>query len=292
MFAGGVAYWWAIAVYLAFVLLFLDRFILGMHVHLHRNWFHNRALNKAMPNVLGVFFGQSLFTYWAHHLAMHHPEDNEGSDLSTTQPFRRDSAWQLTRYLASFVTVGIPQLVLYFFKKGRPEIGRLVILGELATWTLVAALAVISWQAAIVVFVLPIVAARFLMMLGNWGQHAFVQPGGDGVHTLGTTLLNTSHNQRCFNNGYHALHHARQAMHWSAMPAAFEELHGEYSAAGSVVFDGVPNFQTVSLALVFGRYAYLERHLVRFRGDERSIADRIEWLRERTAPHPAPPALA
>ena len=43
-----------------------------------------------------------------------------------------------------------------------------------------AALALLNWRAALVVFVIPFVASRAAMMSGNWAQHAFIDPGDPG----------------------------------------------------------------------------------------------------------------
>ncbi len=283
---------WTIAAYLLLFLRFVDAFILAMHVQLHRPWFHNKTLNKVVPNFVGFFFGQTVWSYWAHHLAMHHPEDNEHEDLSSTLPFNRDSGAHLGLYLGTFMFVGMPLLITYFVRRKRYDIARRIVGGALLSWAIIGALAYLDWQATLVVFVVPIAAARFLMMLGNWGQHAFIKPGGDDAHTLGTTLLNTHHNRRCFNNGYHALHHARQAMHWAELPDYYGARLDEYLRNGAMVFDGVPSFQAVTLALVMGRYGWLEARLLRAPGDTRSSVERIEMLRALTRAIPAPVEVA
>ena len=284
LFIPGVKSSWSVGLYLMLVFSTMASFILGMHAHYHRLWFKSRFLNKLMPSYIGFFYGMSFGTYWAHHLAMHHPEDNGDADLSSTQPYQRDHAGHLGLYLLIYLIIGIPQLIVYFFKKGRPEIAWKVILGEAATWAILGSLALYDWQATLLVFIVPLCVARFMMMLGNWGQHAFVRPQGDNKYTSGTTLLRTGHNRRCFNNGYHALHHARQALHWSLMPAEFEKERAEYAKAGAAVFEGVPTFQVITMALILRRYAWLETRLVRFEGDERSAAERITWMRGRTRP--------
>lgn len=291
LYVPGWRTWWSLALYYVLVLGNIDRFILGMHVHLHRPWFKNRMLNKVWSNALGLFYGQTIWTYWSHHLAMHHPEDNGMEDLSSTQPYQRDSGWGLLRYMTIFVIIGIPQLILYFYAKGRKTLGRNVIIGEVSSWMILGVFAYFDWRTTFFVFVIPIMAARFLMMLGNWGQHSFVDLEGDEKYVLGTTLLETRHNRRCFNNGYHAMHHAHQAKHWSELPDSFEELRAEYGAADAPVFSGVPTFQAITLALVFGRYKWLEERLVTFEGDTRTSEERIAMLKHRVRAIPRTPAV-
>ena len=107
LFVPGVRSVWTVGAYYLLIFGMMDSYILGMHMHYHRNWFKNKKVNGIMPNFVGFFFGQTLLTYWAHHLAMHHPEDNDMTDLSTTQPFQRDSLAHLLFYQLSFVTIGI-----------------------------------------------------------------------------------------------------------------------------------------------------------------------------------------
>src|SRR5690606_31042219 len=130
---------------------------------------------------------------------------------------------------------------------------------------------------------------RTAMMAGNWGQHAFCKEAGESTHTIGTTLLDTKHNRECFNNGYHALHHARQAMHWSELPREYERLEATYAVEEAMVFRGVKTFQVITFALVTGRYAWLEQRLVRYPGDERSAAERIAWMRDKVRAFPRQP---
>lgn len=267
--------------------LFLDRFVLMMHVGVHRPWFHKRHrwLNLYVPNVLGLWFGQTIATYFAHHVAMHHAQDNDPGDLSSTRAYRRDSALDLARYLGRFLLIGVPALAAYFFRKGRPRIARRVIAGELATWCLIACLAWLNWRATLVVFVVPIFFTRTMMMLGNWAQHAFIDPDDpQSPFGLSTNIVASRHNLRCFNNGYHIVHHARPALHWSELPREFVEHRAAYVEHGAVVFEGVASFQLLALALIFRRYAWLESHLLREPRDTRSAEERMDFLRARTQP--------
>ena len=280
---------WTIGAYLLLFARLLPSFILGMHVSYHRPWFRSKALNRAMPAFVGFFFGQTIGSYWAHHLAMHHPEDNAGEDLSSTRPFQRDNGWHLLIYMATFLVLGMPQLLVYFIKKGRTEIARRLFLQTAASWAIIGVLAYFDWAATLAVFVVPIVVARSGMMAGNWGQHAFCKEQGETTNTIGTTLLDTKHNRECFNNGYHALHHARQAMHWAELPAKYEELRPTYAAEEAMVFRGVGTFQAITFALILGRYEWLEQRLERFEGDERTPEERIAWMRDKVRPFPRVP---
>ena len=54
-----------------------------------------------------------------------------------------------------------------------------------------------NWRAALVAFVVPWFTIRFLMMVGNWGQHAFIdarRPGDSYVNAI--TCINSGYNAR------------------------------------------------------------------------------------------------
>jgi hypothetical protein len=106
----GVFRWWLGLVYLTFIpVFFLDRFILMLHNTSHRPLFKKpwAWMNNYIPWVLGPFFGQTPETYFAHHIGMHHPENNLEADLSTTMPFTSSAttsaSWR-SGYLSSPAT--------------------------------------------------------------------------------------------------------------------------------------------------------------------------------------------
>jgi fatty acid desaturase len=135
------------------------------------------------------------------------------------------------------------------------------------------------------VLVIPVVAVRALMMAGNWGQHAFVDPSDPGnAYRNSITCINTRYNRRCFNDGYHILHHIRPRTHFSEYPEEFERNRAEYGRHDAIVFDGVDFFQ-VWLYLVLGKHHWLARRMVRLPGAaNRTDAEAVAFMRTRLAP--------
>ena len=105
LFWPGCFRWWLGPLYF-FVCgyIFMDRFILMLHCTSHRSLFKReyRRLNAYIPWVLGPFFGETPETYYAHHIGMHHPENNLEEDLSSTMRFQRDSFFDFLRYHLRF----------------------------------------------------------------------------------------------------------------------------------------------------------------------------------------------
>lgn len=281
-------FWYAAALYGAvWALGYVDRFTLMLHCTSHRVLFDKRVgwLNYLIPWVLCPFFGQSPETYFSHHLGMHHPENNLAGDLSSTMRYRRDSLLHWLHYYLSFAFLGLVRLVRYHSRRGNKKLARRTLVGELSFMTLVALLCWIDWRATLVVWIVPFVAVRVLMMQGNWAQHAFVDAADPAnPYRNSITCINTRYDRRCFNDGYHIYHHVRARHHWSDYPAEFERNRAVYGAQDAVVFDGI-DFFAVWLLLMGGDYEKLARHFVRLPGaPERSEAQVVDLLRSRVRP--------
>ena len=287
LYVPGVFRWWLAVAYLAVNFLgFLDRYILMLHNTSHRvlykpQW---RWLNHYIPWVLGPFFGETPETYFAHHVGMHHPENNLEADLSTTMPFQRDSVIDFLSYYGRFMALGLFDLSRYLDRKKRTKLRLRMMLGEVSFVVLAVALAWLNWRATLVVFVLPVFAVRFLMMAGNWGQHAFVDASApESAYKNSITCLADRYNRRCFNDGYHIGHHIKATRHWTEMPGDFESNRELYAREGAIVFKGIDFFIVWALLMVRS-YRQLARHYVSLDGQPRSEEEIAALLRARTAP--------
>jgi fatty acid desaturase len=285
LFFAGHWFWWLAPLYLLVVFAgVIDRFTLMLHCTSHRQLFRGSrpVLNALIPWVLGPFMGQTPGTYFAHHVGMHHVEENGPNDLSSTERFQRDRIGEWLLYWGRFMSVGLFDLAAYLRRNGRRRLFRRVIVGEAVFWGTVAALAVVNFRATFVVFLLPLLVMRTLMMAGNWAQHAFIRPDRP-QHPLGSSLtcVGTRYNRRCFNDGYHAVHHAAPRCHWTEHPEAFEAQMEQYGKSDAVVLAGVDFFQ-VWLLLMTGRWDRLARAFVRLPGaPERTHEEVIAFLQGR-----------
>ena len=284
-------YFWPLAIlYLVvWAVWVLDRFILMLHCTSHRPLFSSRArwLNRLIPWVIGPFFGQTPESYFVHHMGMHHREGNLPVDTSSTLHHQRDeiSSWLL--YVGRFLFRGPFDLFCYHRNRHNTKLLRRLLVGEFVFWSLTAGLLWLNWRATLVVFLLPVLAVRILMMIGNWGQHAFVcQEQPDNPYRNSITCINTRYNRRCFNDGYHIHHHVHARCHWSELPAEFENNKDEYGRQDAIIFDGIDFFQVWAL-LMLGRWQSLARSMVQLPGaPERSEAETIQFLKSRVVRFP------
>jgi hypothetical protein len=265
----------------------LDRFTLMLHCTSHRPLFRARykAFNRIIPWFLGPFYGHTPNTYFAHHLGMHHREENLKDDLSTTMPFRRDRFDHWLRYYLRFMLVGIFELAYYFYKRKNSKLLTRTLVGEFGYWALVAGLAWLDPARTLVVFVAPVILIRTLMMAGNWGQHAFVDANHPGdPYRSSITCINTRYNRRCFNDGYHILHHVKASCHWTEHPIEFERNLAEYAKRDAIVFEGIDFFQ-VWVFLMLRRWNALAARFVQLPGaPARSREEVIALLQSRMTP--------
>ncbi len=292
----GVFRWWLGLVYLTLIpVFFLDRFILMLHNTSHRPLFKKpwAWMNNYIPWVLGPFFGQTPETYFAHHIGMHHPENNLEADLSSTMPYRRDNALDFLVYFFRFMALGLPELSNYLSLRERRKIRVRMLFGEIGYLLVVAALLYVNWRATIVVLIFPLFAVRFLMMAGNWGQHAFIDANSPEIaYRNSIVVLDQRYNTRCFNDGFHIGHHIKATRHWTEMPADFEANRSTYAREGAIVFKDVGYFG-VWWRLMTHQYKALARHFVTLEGERPSDEAIIALLRERARRiPPRPQALA
>jgi len=291
----GVFRWWLGLVYLTFIpVFFLDRFILMLHNTSHRPLFKKpwAWMNNYIPWVLGPFFGQTPETYFAHHVGMHHAENNLRDDLSSTMPFRRDNAFDFLRYFFHFMALGLPEIYTYLTVHDRRKIRGRMLVGEIAWMTAVVALLFLNWRATVVVLIFPVCIVRFLMMAGNWGQHSFIDPSSPEIsYRNSIVVLDKRYNTRCFNDGYHIGHHIKATRHWTEMPGDFEANRKAYATERAIVFRDIGYFG-VWWHLMLQNYRKLARHYVVHEGQSQSEEEIIALLRSRAARIPfddAPP---
>jgi len=288
IFVPGIEGWlWGgiVAIYLGLSnFYFKGPFGLMLHCTCHRILFKKKYgfLNKYIPWVIGPLFGQTPESYFTHHLGMHHPENNLPDDESSTMFYQRDSWLSFLHYLGDFFVLGIPRLFLYFVRTKKKKLLVRSVRGELLYIALCAGLLFVNWQATLVVFVLPVIVSRIVMMLGNWSQHAFIAAESpDNCYTNSITCINTRYNHKCWNDGYHISHHLKPAMHWTEHPRSFQQNIDQYTANDAIVFDGI-HFLHVFMYLMTRRYDLLARNFVNLGNRYASDADVIQLLKSRT----------
>ena len=264
--------------------IFMPPVVLMTHSTSHRKFFKQkyRYLNYYLIWIIGPFYGLSANTFFAHHIGMHHIENNLPNDLNCTIPYQRDSIIDFGIYFFKFIFFIIVDLPRYFMKNNRSYFAKKVLFGEFSFILLCLALIFINWQSDLFVFIIPYILVRFFMMAGNWGEHAFIDSHNVGnLYRNSVTNINCLHNRRCFNNGYHIGHHLRPGMHWTELPQDFLNNINCYIDEKPVIFEGLDSV-LVWFHLMIKNYRYLASRFVDVGNRYLDQEEVIAFLKERT----------
>lgn len=261
-------------------------FNLMLHNTSHRKFFKQEYdwANHIIPWVIGPFLGQSPETYFGHHIGMHHAENNMEEDLSSTLHYQRDSFGDFMKYFTLFLFSGFVGLVQYHKQKKKKRFLKMILRGEISFAIITLVLLLFNWKATLVVFVAPLVINRFLMMAGNWGQHAFIDLSDpENNYKNSITCINARYNKICFNDGYHIGHHLKPNMHWTDMPVDFQQNIQKYADNRAVIFEGIDYF-FIWFLLMTKQYNYLASRFVdvgqHFKNREEIVAFIISRLQK------------
>jgi hypothetical protein len=120
-------------------------------------------------------------------------------------------------------------------------------------------------------------------MVGNWANHAFIDPNEpNNIYKNSINIIESFHNRRNFNDGYHIEHHFKPSMHWADLPAEFEVNVDNYVKNDAIVFKKI-NYIVIWYWLMTKNYKKLAHNFVQLAGaDKRSNDEIIALLKSRT----------
>lgn len=152
-------------------------FTLLMHNHIHNNGVLAKQyafFDWTFPYILEPLMGHTWDSYYYHHVKHHHSEGNGPDDLSSTVRYQRDSFLHFLHYVGRFLALVWIELPLYFVRKNRIGLAVKNLISELSSYAFIVMMARYHFRAALFTLVLPLIQMRIGMMVGNWGQHAFI----------------------------------------------------------------------------------------------------------------------
>ncbi|KAF1989391.1 fatty acid desaturase [Aulographum hederae CBS 113979] len=269
---------------------YIGTYTLMMHQHIHGNGILSQThpfwsrFDKFFPFILDPLHGHTWNTYYFHHVKHHHVEGNGPHDLSSTIRYQRDDPLHFAHYVGRFFLLIWIDLPLYFLRKRQPLMALKCAASEFSSYTFLYLLfRFASPLATTFALLLPLGAMRVGLMVGNWGQHAFVDevsPASDFRSSI--TLLDVASNRFCFNDGYHTSHHLNPRRHWREHPPAFLSQKEKYASEQALVFRNI-DYIMITVRVLRKDYAYLAKCLVPM-GEQvgMSMREREELIRRKT----------
>ena len=281
-------YWWLAFIPYAYVAqsYFKGRFGLMFACMCHRPMFKKGYmwLHKYTTWIVAPFFGNTPETYFAHHIIMHHVENNQEDDASSTLKYRRDSPTDFIKYLFRFLLLGIVDTFMYLFNRKKKKVYTRFTIGEFSFVVFCVAMCFVNFKATLMIFIIPVIYARFIMMMGNWTQHCFVDQRDPEGHFSSTfNCINNVYNQNCWNDGYHAIHHYNPGLHYTEIPGVFMKNIENFKKNKTFIFDGI-HYLHIFFWLMNKRYDKLAANLVNIDNTFSSQQEAEALLRERVMP--------
>ncbi|KAF2877192.1 fatty acid desaturas-like protein [Massariosphaeria phaeospora] len=279
--------WWHGVLHFALQVYSMGTYTLMMHQHIHmRGILAKRfaAFDHAFPFLTDPLFGHTWNSYYFHHVKHHHVEGNGPNDLSSTVRYQRDSAWHFLQYVGRFYFFVWLDLPLYFLRTKKLGLALKVLASEVGSYVGVYLLFTrVNAGATVFTLLLPLLVMRLALMVGNWGQHAFVdeeEPNSDFRSSI--TLIDVASNRFCYNDGYHTSHHLNPLRHWRDHPVAFLAQKQQYADEHALVFYNI-DYLMITFSLLRKDYAHLARCLVPVGAQAKlSLEERAELLRRKT----------
>lgn len=157
---------------------YVGTYTLMRHQHIHMRGILSKKyawLDLFFPYITDPLMGHTWNSYYYHHVKHHHVEGNGPDDLSSTLRYQRDSVLHFLHYVGRFFFLVWLDLPLYFIRKRKPLTGMKAVLWEVANHAVIYVMAAyINFSATFHVLIIPLLLIRLGLMVGNWGQHAFV----------------------------------------------------------------------------------------------------------------------
>jgi fatty acid desaturase len=279
-------WWWLAAIPYFYVsqLYFKGRFGLMFHCICHRKLFKKpyQWIHTYITWFICPFFGHAPEGYFSHHVGMHHVENNMPDDTSSTMGYQRDSLRHFLLYFFEFLFRGVKNTILYLYRRRRKKLYVRLTLGEYVYILFCIAMCFVNLKATLVIFIVPLLFARLVMMLGNWTQHSFIdRQDPENLYTSSINCINTKYNSICWNDGYHIIHHLRPGMHYTDMPGEFLKQKDLFAKNKALVFDGI-HYLHIFFFLLTKRYDKLAENLVNINNTFSSTEEAIRLMKDRT----------
>ena len=194
--------WLHAVVHLFMQFSYIGTYTLMMHQHIHMRGILNKRFwlfDTIFPYILDPLHGHTWNSYYHHHVKHHHVEGNGPDDLSSTIRYQRDDIFHFLHYVGRFYFLAWIELPLYFIRTKRYALAARAAFWEWSSYLTYYTLYRLSPRPTLMVFIIPFLVLRVALMVGNWGQHAFVddtEPDSDyrtSITLIDVTVRSSTH---------------------------------------------------------------------------------------------------
>lgn len=204
------------------------------HNHNHCPTFKSKAVNQFYANWISVFYGYPAFAWIPTHNLNHHKHVNREGDATITWRHTNRNTWYvaLTYFFVSAYYQSTPiKEYITKAKTANPKLYKQIVT-QYVIWitSLIGTLAISivhsgAWlgiKTWVFAFGLPSLFGSYSMMWFNYMQHVHCDPWSKFNHSRNITGY--IFNFMVFNNGFHTVHHANAAAHWSTARAEHAKI--------------------------------------------------------------------
>lgn len=259
----------AIAFYLSLYGLRFQRFVRmfsASHLEAHRRqgFFSekcDKVFGRYLEFFLGYFYGNIPELGRTAHVCLHHRENSGPDDTRSTMGYDRTSRLHFLWYLSDniWTVLGLAPYA-YFRARGDEKSRRRMLWGMARYYAYLGAVFIYDWRIGTMFVLVPLLCMNFINAITAWVQHAFCDPDRPEDYFANSVTL--VHKVDFMNEGYHLCHHHRASLHWTEMPAHFEQIRVRMKEAGSLVFRDLDFMELFFELTLFRRMDVLAEKLV------------------------------
>jgi len=192
------------------------------HNHVHCRTFRGAWRNRLFEHALGLATGHTTAGIVTGHNVRHHGLNQTDADWvrASLVGFRHNAV-----NLLAFPFVVVARMHAERagdLARWRPALARRAVVERTVLWLVMVALLVADWRATLIYLGVPWVFGQWALITINLLQHQDCDAASDVDHSRNVT--GRAMNWLFLNNGFHAAHHLRPALHWSRLPA-FHAAH-------------------------------------------------------------------